>query len=162
MAATLEATQVPNTFNLGDFLRQLFSHLGIILTLAAVLALGVGVTLWSIKPEYSPVYSNLSQADVGMVADVLRSSNIPFRMDSSTGMIMVANNKIGEAKIILASEGLPQSNGTGYELLSNKPSLGTSQFMETARYQHALETELSRTISGMRNIENSRVHIATP
>jgi len=162
MAATLEATQVPNAFNLGDFLRQLFSHLGIILTLAAVLALGVGVTLWSIKPEYSPVYSNLSQADVGMVADVLRSSKIPFRMDSSSGMIMVANDKIGEAKIILASEGLPQSNGTGYELLNDKPSLGTSQFMETARYQHALETELSRTIAGMRNIDNSRVHIATP
>lgn len=162
MAATLEATQVPNAFNLGDFLRQLFSHLGIILTLAAVLALGVGVTLWSIKPEYSPVYSNLSQADVGMVADVLRSSNIPFRMDASSGMIMVANDKIGEAKIILASEGLPQSNGTGYELLNDKPSLGTSQFMETARYQHALETELSRTIAGMRNIDNCRVHIATP
>ncbi len=162
MAATLEATQVPNPFNLTDFLRQLFSNLGIILTLAAVLALGVGVTLWSIKPEYSPVYSNLSQADVGMVADVLRSSNIPFRMDSSTGMIMVANDKIGEAKIILASEGLPQSSGTGYELLNDKPSLGTSQFMEKARYQHALETELSRTIAGMRNIENSRVHIATP
>ena len=70
--------------------------------------------------------------------------------------------KIGEAKIILAAEGLPQSNGTGYELLNEKPSLGTSQFMETARYQHALETELSRTIAGMRNIENSRVHIATP
>ncbi len=162
MAATLEATQVPNSFNLGDFLRQLFSNLGIILTLAAVLALGIGVTLWSIKPEYSPVYSNLSQADVGMVADVLRSSKIPFRMDSSSGMIMVANDKIGEAKIILASEGLPQSNGTGYELLNEKPSLGTSQFMETARYQHALETELSRTIAGMRNIDNSRVHIATP
>jgi flagellar M-ring protein FliF len=162
MAATLEATQAPNAFNLGDFIRQLFTHLGTILTLAAVLALGVGVSLWSIKPEYSPVYSNLSQADVAMVADVLRSSQIPFRMDSSSGMIMVANNKINEAKILLASEGLPQSNGTGYELLNNKPALGTSQFMETARYQHALETELSRTISGMRNIENSRVHIATP
>ncbi len=162
MEATIEANQSSNTFNLGESLRQLFSHLGTILTLAAVLALGVGVTLWSIKPEYSPVYSNLSQADIGMVADVLRSSKIPFRMDSSSGMIMVANDKIGEAKVILASEGLPQSNGTGYELLSDKPALGTSQFMETARYQHALETELSRTISGMRNIENSRVHIATP
>ncbi len=162
MAATLEASQAPNAFNLGDFIRQFFSHLGTILTLAAVLALGVGVSLWSIKPEYSPVYSNLSQADVALVADVLRSSQIPFRMDSSSGMIMVANNKIGEAKLLLASEGLPQSNGTGYELLNDKPALGTSQFMETARYQHALETELSRTISGMRNIENSRVHIATP
>ena len=162
MAATLEATQAPNTFNLGEFLRQLFSHLGLILSLAAVLALGVGITLWSIKPEYTPVYSNLTQSDVSMVADVLRSSNIPFRIDSSSGMILVANNKIGEAKILLASEGLPQSNGMGYELLKDKPALGTSQFMETARYQHALETELSRTIAGMRNIENSRVHIATP
>ena len=162
MEATLGADQTPNTFNLGDFLRQLFSHLGLILSLAAVLALGVGVTLWSIKPEFTPVYSNLNQSDVGMVADVLRTSNIPFRIDSSTGMILVANNKISEAKILLAAEGLPQSNGTGYELLKDKPALGTSQFMETARYQHALETELSRTIAGMRNIENSRVHIATP
>lgn len=164
MAVTLEATdaQITSSFNLGEFLRQLFSHLGIILSLAAVLALGVGVTLWSLKPEYTPVYSNLSQADVGMVADVLRTSNIPFRIDSSSGMILVANNKLNEAKILLASEGLPQSNGRGYELLNEKPSLGTSQFMETARYQHALETELSRTIAGMRNIENSRVHIATP
>ncbi len=162
MDATLEANQVPNTFNLGEFLRSLFSHLGLILSLAAVLALGVGVTLWSIKPEYTPVYSNLNQSDVSMVADVLRTSNIPFRIDSSSGMILVANDKIGEAKILLASEGLPQSSGTGYEVLKDKPALGTSQFMETARYQHALETELSRTIAGMRNIENARVHIATP
>ncbi len=162
MDATLEANQVPNSFNFGEFLRSLFSHLGLIFSLAAVLALGVGVTLWSIKPEYTPVYSNLTQSDVSMVADVLRTSNIPFRIDSSSGMILVANDKIGEAKILLASEGLPQSNGTGYEVLKDKPALGTSQFMETARYQHALETELSRTIAGMRNIENARVHIATP
>ena len=77
-------------------------------------------------------------------------------------MILVANDKLNDAKILLASEGLPQTNGRGYEVLSDKPSLGTSQFMETARYQHALETELSRTIAGMRNIDNSRVHIATP
>ena len=162
MEATLNAHQTPSAFNLGEFLRQLFSHLGLILSLAAVLALGVGVTLWSIKPEFTPVYSNLNQSDVGLVADVLRTSNIPFRIDSSSGMILVANNKISEAKILLAAEGLPQSNGTGYEVLKDKPALGTSQFMETARYQHALETELSRTIAGMRNIENSRVHIATP
>ena len=162
MEATVGEAQTPNSFDLGHFLRQLFSHLGLILSLSAVLALGVGVTLWSIKPEYTPVYSNLTQSDVSMVSDALRSSNIPFRIDSSTGMILVANDKLGEAKILLAAEGLPQSHGTGYELLNDKPALGTSQFMENARYQHALETELSRTIAGMRNIDNARVHIATP
>ena len=162
MEAALETTQVNETFNVGAFMRQLFSHLGILFSLASVLALGVGVTLWSIKPEYSPLYANLSQSDSGLVADVLRSSNIPFRIDSSSGMVLVANDKIGEAKIILASEGLPQSSGTGFEVLNEKSPLGTSQFMENARYQHALETELSRTISEMRNIDHARVHIAMP
>ena len=162
MAAMLETTEAPPVFNPGVFFRQLFSHLSIIFGLAAVLALGVGVTLWSIKPEFSPLYANLSQSDTGMVADALRASNIPFRIDASSGMVLVANDKVSEAKIILASEGLPQSGGTGFEVLNEKSSLGTSQFMETARYQHALEIELSRTIGGMRNIDNARVHIAMP
>ena len=162
MAAMLETTEVPPVFNPGVFFRQLFSHLSIIFGLAAVLALGVGITLWSIKPEFSPLYANLSQSDTGMVADALRASNIPFRIDASSGMVLVANDKVSEAKIILASEGLPQSGGTGFEVLNEKSSLGTSQFMETARYQHALEIELSRTIGGMRNIDNARVHIAMP
>ena len=162
MSAVLESAPAPTASNVGVFIRQLFSHLGIIFSLAAVLALGVGVTFWSLKPEFTPVYSNLSQSDAGMVTDVLRSSNIPFKIDPSTGMVLVAADKVGEAKIILASEGLPQSGGIGYEVLNKKSALGTSQFMETARYQHALETELSRTISGMRNIDHARVHIAMP
>ncbi len=162
MATTIDGAEAPTAFNPGVFFRQLFSHLSIIFGLAAVLALGVGVTLWSIKPEFSPLYSNLSQSDTGLVADSLRASNIPFRIDSASGQVLVANNKISEAKILLASEGLPQSSGTGFEVLKEKSSLGTSQFMESARYQHALEIELSRTIGGMRNIDSARVHIAMP
>ena len=162
MEAALDSGNNSASFNPAVFFRQLFSHLSIIFGLAAVLALGVGVTLWSIKPEYTPLYANLSQTDTGLVADALRASNIPFRIDAASGNVLVANNKISEAKIILASEGLPQSSGTGFEVLKEKSSLGTSQFMESARYQHALETELSRTIAGMRNIDNARVHIAIP
>ena len=162
MAATLETTNAPVNFNPGVFFRNLFSHLSIIFGLAAVLALGVGITLWSIKPEFNPLYTNLSQSDTAVVADALRASNIPFQIDTTTGMVLVASDRISEAKIILASEGLPQSGGTGFEVLKEKSPLGTSQFMESARYQHALEIELSRTIGGMRNIDNARVHIAMP
>ena len=162
MATALQTSASPAAFNAGIFFRQLFSHLSIIFGLAAVLALGIGVTLWSIKPEFSPVYANLSQSDTGLAADALRASNIPFRIDATSGQVLVANNKLSEAKILLATEGLSQSGGAGFEVLKEKSSLGTSQFMESARYQHALEIELSRTISGMRNIDNARVHIAIP
>lgn len=162
MAAALDTTDNPVAFNPGAFFRQLFSHLSIIFGLAAVLALGVGVTLWSIKPEFIPLYANLTQSDTALVADTLRASNIPFQIDASSGNVLIANNKISEAKIVLASEGLPQSGGAGFEVLKEKSSLGTSQFMESARYHHALEIELSRTIGSMRNIDNARVHIAMP
>ncbi|KRG79331.1 hypothetical protein ABB33_17910, partial [Stenotrophomonas acidaminiphila] len=34
--------------------------------------------------------------------------------------------------------------------------------METARYQHALETELVRTITTLRPVRDARVHLAIP
>jgi flagellar M-ring protein FliF len=39
---------------------------------------------------------------------------------------------------------------------------GTSQFVENARYQHALETELGRTIANLRPVREARVHLALP
>ncbi len=54
------------------------------------------------------------------------------------------------------------NSDVGMELLQEESSLGTSHFTESARYQHALETELSRTISSMRNVDSARVHLAIP
>jgi flagellar M-ring protein FliF len=46
--------------------------------------------------------------------------------------------------------------------MSKDPGFGLSQFMENARYQHALESELARTISSLRPVESARVHLAIP
>ena len=46
--------------------------------------------------------------------------------------------------------------------MSKDPGFGVSQFMEGARYQHALETELARTISNLQAVEGARVHLALP
>ena len=40
--------------------------------------------------------------------------------------------------------------------------MGTSQFIESMQYQHALEGELARTIINMQGIRNARVHLAVP
>ena len=47
-------------------------------------------------------------------------------------------------------------------MMERDPGFGVSQFVETARYQHALETELVRTISSLRPVRDARVHLAIP
>ena len=62
----------------------------------------------------------------------------------------------------LASDGLPKGTSNSFDMLSEDQGFGTSQFVEAARYQHALEGELGRTISSLRNVESARVHLAIP
>ncbi|MEE9343518.1 MAG: flagellar basal-body MS-ring/collar protein FliF [Gammaproteobacteria bacterium] len=137
-------------------------QVGLMIGLAASVALGVSIVLWSQTPNYSLLYGNLSSRDAGDVIEALQKSGIPFKVDESSGAVMVPNNKLHSAKMELAKDGLPAANSMGFELLEKEQSFGSSQFMEKARYQRAMEGELASTISSMRNIESSRVHLAIP
>jgi len=68
---------------------------------------------------------------------------------------------LSDARLKLAGQGLPEGGG-GFATMEKDPGFGVSQFMENARYQHALETELARTISALRPVEGARVHLAVP
>src|SRR5690606_21121103 len=71
-------------------------------------------------------------------------------------------DQIGKARLALAAAGLPAAEGGGFEMLQGDQGFGTSQFVENARYQHALETELARTIANLRPVREARVHLALP
>ena len=158
---TVEPSQKPNFM---DYLaRGLASRqLGALVALAAALTLGIGLIMWASQPDYIPVFDRMSGQDAARITEVLRAENIPYRIQPKTGLVLVPVDQAEQIRIKLAASGLPQSSSVGLELLQQEQALGTSQFIETARYQHALETELSRTISAMRNIESARVHLALP
>ncbi len=137
-------------------------QLGLMIGLAASVALGVAVVMWSQEPSYTLLYGNLSGTDTSQVLDALQKSNIPYQVDEGSGAIMVASEKIHDARLKLASEGLPKGNGVGFELFDKEQELGTSKFIEQARYQHAVEIELSRSIMTMRGIKSARIHLAIP
>lgn len=139
-------------------LRPLMLLVGI----ALAVSLGVGVMLWWKGPDWSLLYGNLSAADAGQVTQALTSANISYKISEANGAILVPAEKVSEARLQLAAQGLPESSNTGVDLVSRESGIGTSQFMETARYQYALETELARTISALRNVEAARVHLAMP
>lgn len=142
--------------------RTVLSSVSMLFGLAAVLALSIAVIMWASRPDYTTLMDNMSDSDVSAVSAILMANKIPYRIDNVTGNLLVANDKKQQAKMLISAEGLPNSSPLGYELLKQDSTLGTSQFLETARYQHALETELSRSISSMRNINSARVHLALP
>lgn len=138
-----------------------FRPLLLLIGIAAAVAAGVGIVLWTKEPTYSLLYGNLGQQDAAQIAQALETNGIPYKLDGTTGQITVPSDRVHDARLQLAGQGLPEGDG-GFAVMSKDPGFGVSQFMEGARYQHALETELARTISNLQPVEGARVHLALP
>ena len=136
-------------------------QLGLLIGIAAAVALGIVVAMWSKTPSYTQLYAGLSDKDAGMVGEGLMKSNIPYKIEAG-GLIMVPAGDVANARLKLAAQGLPKGSGNGFEILQQEQGFGTSQFIESARYQHALESELARSISTLTNVESARIHLAIP
>ena len=139
-------------------LRQLILLVGVAVAVAAA----VWLVIWSQGTNYTTLYGQLSDRDAAAVRDALTASGIENRIDPASGAVLVRDDKLHEARLKLAAQGLPQGDGLGVEMLQQDPGFGTSQFMETARYQLALETELARTITKVQGVQGARVHLALP
>lgn len=135
---------------------------GLLLALAAAVAVGIAAFFWSMQPSFAPLFSGLPDRDAAEVVDALRAANIPHEVDALSGAIRVPEARMREARMSLASQGLPQTLRPGIESINLNPGFGTSQFVEGARYQHALEMEIARTISELRPVREARVHLALP
>lgn len=154
-----QATTLPTTpLTQNPVVRQL----GVMIGIAVSVALGVAVVLWSQSPNYSILATSMAQADAAEIVDVLRQSQIPFKVDETTGAVMVPTAHLSEAKLKLAGAGLPRSNELGFELLQEERGFGSSRLVEAARYQKAIEGELARTIATIGSVQSARVHLAMP
>ena len=137
-------------------------QLGLFALVAATIALGLWLFFWTQRADYVPVFAGLDAKATSDASELLRTNQIPFRIDPANGALAVPTDQLGAAKMALAAAGLPASNATGFESMQGDQGFGTSQFIEGARYQHALEVELARTIANLRPVREARVHLALP
>jgi flagellar M-ring protein FliF len=136
-------------------------QVGLLAGVAAAVAAAIWLVLWSQGPNYTVLYGQLSERESGQVMDALTAAGIEYKLTPS-GAVSVPETKVQEARIRLASQGLPQSDSMGIEMIQKESGLGTSSLMENARYQSVLETELARTIIKVQGVESARVHLALP
>ena len=146
----------------GFYALPVLRQVGLMIGLAASVAIGVYSVLWSQTPDYSMLYGGLSDADAAQIAASLEQAGIPYRIEDRSGAITVPGSQVHEARLNLATKGLPRGDGNGFELFEQSASFGTSRFMENARYNRAIEGELARTISKLQGVESARVHLAIP
>ena len=150
-----------------DQLKQLLRNpttrlLLLLVSVAAAVALGVGIVLWSRGPNYSLLYAGLDPKDAAAVTQALQSSNTPFRLGADGASISVPADVLADARLKLAAQGLPQGSTAGANLPQGDSPFGMSDLAESTHYREMLETDLGNTIAGLQFVRAARVHLALP
>ncbi|MDP3307371.1 flagellar basal-body MS-ring/collar protein FliF, partial [Methylotenera sp.] len=140
---------------------QLGNKLLLVVAAAAVVAVMAVFWLWSQQPDYRVLFSNYSDKDGGSIVAALEKMNVPYKFSDSGTAILVPAAQVHQARLKLASEGLPKGGNIGFELLENQ-KFGVSQFVEQVNFQRALEGELERSIQSIGAVEVARIHLAIP
>ncbi len=131
----------------------------VMIMVVTVLALAAWMLLR--EPARMSLYPGLAEADKSSVFDALTSARIDVTVDQVTGEILVPSADFHRAKMLLASQGLPQAMPDGDAVLTDLP-MGASRSVEAARLRQAQELELSRSITEIASVQGARVHLALP
>lgn len=134
----------------------------LLVSLAAVVSFGVLLVLWSQDPDYKLLYGNLDPAETSAIVRVLEERQIQFTVEPESGMVLVPDSDLHEARMAVAAGEALLTRSEGYMLLDQEQQLGTSQFMENARHRRAIEGELAKTIASLKNVNSARVLLAIP
>lgn len=140
---------------------QMGSKLLLLAGVAAVVAVMVVFWMWSQQPDYRVLFSNYSDKDGGAIVAALEKMNVPYKFSDSGTAILVPAAQVHQARLKLASDGLPKGGNIGFEILENQ-KFGVSQFVEQVNFQRALEGELERSIQSIGAVEVARIHLAIP
>jgi flagellar M-ring protein FliF len=137
-------------------------QVSLIIALAATIAIGVALVLWSQAPNYALLFGGLDNRQAADIVKALDAQAIPYQYDTNTGSLTVPATKVHELRLKLAAEGLPKSAETGYQILDKDQGFGVSQFKENVQYIRALEGELAQSVAAIAAVKSARVHLAIP
>ncbi len=128
----------------------------------AVIIAGIVVLgLWVSQPNYSPLFTNLSAEDAGVIVAELKDTKVPYKLSDGGKTVLVPTRLVYDARLSLATKGLPKGGGVGFEIF-DKTNLGVTDFTQRVNYVRALEGELNRTISSIEAVQEAKVHLVLP
>lgn len=131
----------------------------VMIMVVTVLALAAWALLR--EPSRTVLYPGLAESEKSRVFDALTSARIDATVDQVTGEVLVPSADFHKAKMLLASQGLPEAMPSGDAVLTDLP-MGASRSVEAARLRQAQELELAGSITEIASVQGARVHLALP
>jgi flagellar M-ring protein FliF len=145
-------------------LKQIYDRLSwpqricILIAVAAVVGGLTWVNHWNDERDFKPLFTGLADEDAGALVAKLHEGGVEYRLANGGSTILVPSDKVAEARLQMASAGLPKSGRIGFELF-DKANFGASEFTEQVNYHRAIEGELERSVVSIREVETARVHL---
>jgi flagellar M-ring protein FliF len=125
------------------------------------IALIGSVVYFMSRVEYQVLYRDLNPEDAQAIAAKLKDQKKDYIVEGTSILVAAPKTEIDKLRLEIAGSGLGQSGRVGYEIF-DKNQFGLTDFTEQVNLQRALEGELSRTISSLSEISQTRVHIVLP
>ena len=132
------------------------------LAIALVLVLAIVAYVSLSAPPPRTLYPEMADTDKEAAQQLLQKNGIGVALDKVTGSLTVPVGEFHEARMMMAAAGLPRDSMAGSSSINEAMPLGTSQFMEQARYNAAIEEEIAQSIRRINTIKDARVHLALP
>lgn len=130
-----------------------------------ILTIGMGslvvvatVIFFLTRPTYVPLYTNLDLREAGEVVKKLDGMKVKYELSDAGKTILVAPEDKYKTRIQLAQEGLPKG-GLDFSDVMDKTKLGTTEWEKQLHYNQALQSELTRTIESLAEVDTASVHI---
>jgi flagellar M-ring protein FliF len=127
---------------------------------AVVLLLGLAYFLF-LRPGFAVLYEDIREADAAEIVAELDKQSIEYRLEDNGHRVLVPENDVGRARVLVAGSGVAMGGVVGFELF-NETDMGLTEFAQKVNYQRALQGELARTIMMMDGISFARVHLSLP
>jgi flagellar M-ring protein FliF len=149
-----------------DAIRKLIEQLGrtrLMLATGVSLAVLGGLVWLAVKaqqPNMALLYADLEPSAAQAISEKLKAEKIPFEASADGASIRAPENRLGEIRMMMASEQL--GGNIGYELLDKQDALGTTSFLQQVNHLRAMEGELARTIQSLQSVIHARVHLVVP
>ena len=150
-----------------DQLVRLWKELGInqrvslVFALVGILAVIVGLLIWANRPRMQLLYGGLDSKDMADVTKSVDGMGVKYEIRNGGSSIYVDSREVYNARMQLASEGVPSGGGVGYEIFDTG-SFGVSSFVQHTNFVRAIQGELARTINQLDGVRSSKVMIVIP
>ena len=148
---------------IGNFWNELGKPQRLTIAAAGVgVLLGIGSLLyWAQKPDMKLLYGKLGEKEASEVVQVLEEQNIPYQIAGGGSSIYVPSKDVYRVRMDLASKGLPNTGGVGFEIF-DRSNFGISDFVQRTNYSRAIQGELAQTIEQMQGVKKARVMVVLP